>query len=222
MIWSRRRWLPLTVLIGAVGLLVASIVWTASAGWGPAALGPGGAGPAMMGPGGMMGSDMGGAIAGNGPVRDLDGAHRAAQRFADRWGLSVGEVMQFDNGFYAELAQPSGALATEVLIDPRSGAVQIEYGPAMMWNTAYGMRPARAGAVNISAEQAKEIADRWLDANRRGEHVGQPEVFPGYYTLHTLRGDQTMGMLSVNDTTGKVWYHAWHGRFIAMTEHDTR
>jgi hypothetical protein len=32
-----------------------------------------------------------------------------------------------------------GEAATEVLIDPRSGAVWIEYGPAMMWNTRYGM-----------------------------------------------------------------------------------
>jgi hypothetical protein len=66
----------------------------------------------------MMGPGMGGAaIAGEGPVRGLDDAERAAARFADRWGLTVGEVMQFDNGFYAELADPSGTLATEVLID---------------------------------------------------------------------------------------------------------
>jgi hypothetical protein len=51
--------------------------------------------------------------------------------------------MQFDNGFYAELVDQAGNGATEVLVDPRSGAVQIEWGPAMMWNTAYGMHPAR-------------------------------------------------------------------------------
>jgi hypothetical protein len=26
-------------------------------------------------------------------------------------------------------------------------------------------------------------------------------------------------MLSVHATTGAVWYHTWHGRFIAMQEH---
>jgi hypothetical protein len=140
-------------------------------------------------------------------VRDLDGAEEAATRLADRWGLSVGEVMQFDNGFYAELTDPSGNLATEVLVDPNSGNVQVEYGPAMMWNTAYGMRPARAGVATISGEQAQAIADR-LAANRPGEHAGTADAFPGYYTLHTLRGDQVVGMLSVNATTGAVWYHS--------------
>jgi hypothetical protein len=131
----------LTVLIAAVGVLVASIVWVAGAGWGP-----------VMGPGGMMGTGMGGvAVAGTGPVRSVDDAKRAAARFADRWGLTVVEVMQFDNGFYAELADPSGNLATEVLVDPRTGAVQVEFGPAMMWNTTYGMHPARAGAATVTA-----------------------------------------------------------------------
>jgi hypothetical protein len=215
MIWLRRRWLPLVVLVGAVGLLTASIVWTAAAGTGW--------GPTLVGPGGMMGPGMGGvAITGDGPVDSLDDAERAAARLADRWGLTVGEVMQFDNGFYAELADPSGALATEVLIDPRTGGVQVEYGPAMMWNTAYGMHPARPGAATVTGAQAQAIADRWLQANRAGEHPGTPDAFPGYYTLHTLRGERVVGMLSVHATTGAVWYHSWHGRLITMTDHDTK
>jgi hypothetical protein len=129
--------------------------------------------------------------------------------------------MQFDNGFYAELVDPSGDLATEVLVDPRTGGVQVEFGPAMMWNTAYGMHPARAGAASIGGEQAQAKADRWLQANRSGERAGGADAFPGYYTLHTLRGDQVVGMLSVNATTGAIWYHTWHGRFIAMNDPDT-
>lgn len=217
MTWLRHRWLPLTVLVTAVGLLVGSIAWVVGAGWMPTVMGPGG----MMGPG-MMGPGMGGmAIVGDGPVRDLEGAERAADRFADEWGLTVGEVMQFDNGFYAELAEPSGDLATEVLIDPRSGAVQVEFGPAMMWNTTYGMHPAGAGAATVSGEEAQAIADRWLQANRPGEHAGEADAFPGYYTVHTLRGDQVAGMLSVNAATGAVWYHNWHGDFVAMQDHDS-
>jgi hypothetical protein len=168
----------------------------------------------MMG-GGMMAP----GISGAGPVRSLDDAQRAAGRFADRWVLTVGEVMQFDNGFYAELVEPPGDLATEVLIDARTGGVQVEFGPAMMWNTAYGMHPARAGTATISPDRAQVIAERWLDSNRPGEHAGDADAFPGYYTLHTLRGDQTVGMLSVHAATGAVWYHSWHGRFIAITEH---
>jgi hypothetical protein len=26
------------------------------------------------------------------------------------------------------------------------------------------------------------------------------------------------GMLSVNASTGQVWYHSWHGRFIARED----
>jgi hypothetical protein len=208
MTWLRGRWLPLSVLVAAAGLLIASMAWASGGGWGPY-------GTSKLGHGGMMGP----AISGDGPVRSLGDAERAAGRFADRWGLTVGEVMQFDNGFYAELVDPSGDLASEVLIDPRTGGVQVEFGPAMMWNTAYGMHPARVGAAAIEGEQAQAIADRWLRSNRPGEHAGEADVFPGYYTLHTLRGDQIVGMLSVHAGTGAVWYHSWHGRFIAMTEH---
>ena len=242
---GRRRWLPLTVLVGAVGLLVASIVWGAGPGWGsgvtgPGAVGPGGVygpgvmgpggvyGPGAVGPGGMMGSAIGGgmgglAIAGEGPVGSLDDAGRAAARFADRWGLTVGEVMQFDNGFYAELVDQSGNLATEVLIDPSTGAVQIEYGPAMMWNTAYGMGGGmmgggvqQPGAGVLSPERARSIADSWLQQQGSGLRADEADALPGYYTLHTLRGDQVEGMLSVHSTSGAVWYHGWHGSFIAM------
>jgi hypothetical protein len=82
------------------------------------------------------------------------------------------------------------------------------------------MHPGGAGTSTVSGEQAQAIADRWLQANRPGENAGEADAFPGYFTVHTLR-DEVVGMLSVNAATGAVWYHAWHGRFIAMNEHDT-
>jgi hypothetical protein len=203
MTWLRRRWLPLAVLVAATATLAASIAWAVrSTAWSPVV--------------GMMGT----AVPGNGPVRSLAAADRAAARFGEQWQLSVGEVMQFDNGFYAELVDPTGNRATEVLIDPATGAVGVEWGPAMMWNTRYGMHPARtSGQPSIGPDQARRLADVWLNDNRRGEHADEPEAFPGYFTLHTLRGDRIVGMLSVHATTGAVWYHTWHGRFIAMQEH---
>lgn len=202
MSWLRRRWLPLTVLVAATAALLASIVWAA-------------AGTTRWPAGGMMGP----AVSGHGPVRDLAGAKGAAQRFADRWGLHVGEVMQFSDNFYAELLDPAGNRATEVLVDPGSGAVGIEPGPAMMWNTSYAMmHPAVSGAATVTSEQARQIADRWLQRNKPGLQAGEAEPFPGYYTLHTLRGDQIVGMLSVHAASGAVWYHTWHGRFIGMQE----
>jgi len=37
-------------------------------------------------------------------------------------------------------------------------------------------------------------------------------------TLHIINGGQVTGMLSVNAYTGAVWYHTWHGAFIASSE----
>ncbi|HWQ23192.1 MAG TPA: hypothetical protein VNK94_03705 [Gaiellaceae bacterium] len=127
----RQKTVPLVVLLAATAGLVLSVGWAVAradrsdGGWMMSRYGPG-----MMG---YAPSDAGR------PVRDLADAKRQAQRFADRLGLEVGEVMRFTNHYYAELVEKDGRLATEVLVDPASGAVSLEYGPAMMWNTRYGM-----------------------------------------------------------------------------------
>jgi hypothetical protein len=152
-------------------------------------------------------------------VDDLAEARDRAEEFADTLApdLRVGEVMRFTNNYYAELEESDGALATEVLVDPSTGAVQLEFGPAMMWNTRYGMM-ARAGApTQISPEQAQQIAQAWAD-DRDGLTVAEPDIFPGYYTLHTLNDDRIEGMLSVNAITGTVWDHNWHGDFQEISE----
>lgn len=182
--------------------------------------GPGGAmhgGPMHGGMGTAMGSYV---LPGTGArVDSLEAARQRAQVFADRWQLRAGEVMEFDNGFYAELDTTEGQHATEVLIDRKTGTVQTEYGPAMMWNTRYGMHPGQATApVSVSPVEAARIAQRWLDDHRKGLIAQEPEQFPGYYTLHTTRDGEISGMMSVNAYTGKVWYHTWHGRYIALSE----
>jgi len=146
--------------------------------------------------------------------------HRAATAAAGQ-SLHPGEVIWFDNGFYVELKDAAGNSATEVIVDPGSGAVSTEPGPAMMWNTRYGMRgPAGASAVaTVSAGQARQIATAWLAANLPGRLAQPPDSYPGYYTMETTTaGGIVNGMLSVNATTGQVWYHSWHGRFIAKDD----
>jgi hypothetical protein len=203
------------------------------------------AGPGMMGY----------APAGAGtPVRDIAGARQQAGRFAAALKLRVGEVMRFTRNYYAELLEPNGAKATEVLVDPRSGAVWIEYGPAMMWNTRYGMtsrfsfrgpggmmggygpgmmgggpsavggmmgggtpQVRRSSRTRLSGAQARRLADRWLSTQSPVLRAGAADAFPGYYTHHVLKGSRIAGMLSVNATSGAVWYHWWHGRFVATT-----
>jgi hypothetical protein len=235
---------PLVVLVAAVTALVASVGWAV-------ARADDGNGSWMMSRygSGMMGYSASGA---GEPVRDLAGAKRQAQRLADRLGLRVGEVMRFTNNYYAELAEQNGRLATEVLVESASGAVYLEYGPAMMWNTRYGMvsdsrlrgtggmmgsgmmggqgsgtmgggyadptwTPG-ANEADVSPAKAQRLAQRWLDGQSSNLTTGEPDVFPGYYTLHVLNDGKVTGMLSINAATGAVWSHWWHGRFVSMLE----
>jgi hypothetical protein len=87
----------------------------------------------------------------------------------------------------------------------------------MMWNTGYGPHATTsAPASRISPNQARQAADRWLKSQGDGLTTATPDAFPGYYTLHTIRGGKISGMLSVNAYTGAIWYHSWHGTYIAM------
>ena len=151
-------------------------------------------------------------LAGDGqPVTTIAQARaRAAQAGGSR-GLHPGEVIQFTDNFYVELKDSTGAATTEVLVDPSSGAVQTEPGPAMMWNTG-----SRTGTVTEA--QSRQIATAWLASNRPAESVTSIDAYPGYYTVDTVANGKVTGMLSVNATTGAVWYHTWHGPFIDMED----
>jgi hypothetical protein len=81
------------------------------------------------------------------PVHTLAAARTEAQRFASQLGLRVNEVLQFKRNFYARLVDTAGNGATEVLVDPSTGTVSTEYGPAMMWNTRYGMMNSTAATT---------------------------------------------------------------------------
>jgi hypothetical protein len=234
---TAKRFALVAVVSAALAALLTTAVWAASRsttsgsvsgnGYGGPGMMGGGSGTGMMGGygTGMMGGHGAGMMGGYGLPGDgrrvdtLDEARQRAQAFADTLGLRVGEVMQFSNGFYAELITVDGRGATEVLVNPRGGGVQLEYGPAMMWNTSYGMhRTAVSGAARISPVEAQAIAQRWLDDQRPGLRAGEPEEFPGYVTFDTLRDGKTTGMMSVNTATGAVWYHTWHGQYLAMSE----
>jgi hypothetical protein len=146
-------------------------------------------------------------VGGVGRMGGLPGDGRAvgslveAARRAEEFGrlltrdLRVGEVMRFTDYYYVELEEASGAKATEVLVDPASGAVQLEFGPAMMWNTRYGMMTA--GTPDTTAQvdpgRARDLANRWLTARDSGSTADEPETFPGYDTLHVSRAGRVEG-----------------------------
>lgn len=170
-------------------------------------------------PGTATGMMSGYSVPGDGrQVDSLVTARQRAQLMADRLGLRTGEVIQFSNGFYAELVDSNGKGAVEVLVDPVNGAVRIGGGPAIMWNTRFGMHYAWAGAPVVSAADAQRRAQQWLDDQRPALAVEASRPFPGYYTLQTTRDGELVGMISVNAVTGSVWYHTWHGSFVRLSE----
>lgn len=199
--------------------------------------GPGsGYGAGMMGGYGPRGTMQGWARGNqNGPAISIDQAQKDVQAYVAQLGnpdLAVSEVMEFQNNFYAIVKEKSTGLgAYEVLINKWTGVVTPEPGPNMMWNTKYGVMgqnswmsrwmgySAQTGAMTVSVDQAKQIAQRWLDRYQPGSTVETvPDTFYGYYTMHTLKQGKITGMLSVNGYSGQVWYHTWHGAFIQMKE----
>jgi hypothetical protein len=175
--------------------------------------------------GGMMsGSVMGSMgmvwLPGDGvAVPSIPAARARATSAAKAAGLHAGEVMWFDNGFYVELKDSAGQPATQVIVDPRTGAVSTEQGPAMMWNTRFGMMRADGGSAGpVSSTKARGIATLWLAANRPGATIKSIDAYPGYVTLDLQRNGVVSGMMSVNSSTEAVWYHTWHGAFIAMED----
>jgi hypothetical protein len=194
--------------------------------------------------GGMMGGRFGQGSVNQGEPISLEQAQRAVQAYVDSTGnndLVVAELMEFQYNFYAIVEEQStGIGAFEVLVDKYTGTVFPEHGPNMMWNTKYGMMAGGghgmmggmmggqygpswsepAGEPTVTAEQAEEAGQAWLDRNQPGSTVGHPDEFYGYYTLHTEKDGTVTGMLSVNAYTGQVWYHNWHGDFIQMRELD--
>ena len=72
----------------------------------------------------------------------------------------------------------------------------------------------------MSSDRAREIANAYVGRVSPGTQAGEAERFYGYYTLDTEKEGEVTGMLSVNGYSGEVWYHSWHGPFIAMEEED--
>ncbi len=163
---------------------------------------------------------------------DIHDAQEAVEAYIQDIGfddLEIAELMEFEHNFYAIVREhDTGIGAMELLVDKTTGAVGPERGPNMMWNARYGMH-RRSGMMgsqtsetnSLSEAQVLESAQRWLDANRSGVVVEEhADPFYGYYTIHTMKDGEIEGMLGVHGTTGRVWYHSWHGDFVQMIENE--
>lgn len=166
----------------------------------------------------------------------LDQAEQVARNYLEHVSandLALSEVMAFDNHFYAAIEEQDGGVhAMELLIDRFSGRVVPEPGPNMMWNAKYGhmrtpmmggmMGRRTSGSMSLSATEARQAAQRFLDEAQPGTQAGEPDRFYGYYTLHALRDERVVGMLSVHGDNGQVWAHSWHGEYLGMRQFEPK
>ena len=139
--------------------------------------------------------------------------------------LKVAQVEEYTQNFYVQIVEKNtGVGAFEQLINKYTGALSPEPGPNMMWNTKYGMMStgmmglyatAPTATMPVNATQAAANAQQYLNSYYAGTKVGDVTTFYGYFTIEVLQGGTTYGMISVNGYTGQVWYHTWHGTFIA-------
>jgi hypothetical protein len=158
-------------------------------------------------------------------------------------GFTAAEVMAFTSNDYVAVHDPSGKPAFELVTNLRTNWV-MEEPPSMMWNNRYGVIHGlgrtispmmggsmiggswngwygSAGSKVTTTAEAVAVANRWLAEASAGERVAADAggsamgKFPGYYTFDTTVNGKTHSMLSVNASTGAVWYHGWHGAFLA-------
>jgi hypothetical protein len=216
----------LALFVGIIGLILVA-----------PALASGSAAGVPTGVSGMMGMAgiMGGPVAPSATPIGVERAAANARAYIASLGdpnLQLSEVMEFSANYYAQaIERNTGTHAFELLVDKYAGLVFPEMGPNMVWNIKYGMmggmmrwRGFGAGStaeMTIGPAQAQQNAREYLRTQGLPLDVGQPDVFYGYYTLHTLRDRQIEGMLSVNGYTGQVWYHTWHGPFVQEVEYPT-
>lgn len=141
--------------------------------------------------------------------------------------FEIDDIFVYSNSdyYFSIIEEETGRGAMELLVNPVTGYVYPEYGPNMMWNTKYGMHGSSGyggmmgnffinndGEEILTEQEALENANAYLEelnANLVAEEEGH--VFYGYYTFHVNDGETLKGMMSVNSSTGDVWYHNWHG-----------
>lgn len=149
---------------------------------------------------------------------------------AGRGGAGTGLGGMMGPGFSGGIMSPgSGATGTGMMGPGMVGPGFGPMGPGMMGG-GYGYGPGGSGRFGagpgfapttkpqVTAAQAKTIAQTFLDTRVPGTKVRNVDTFPGYYTLDITRDGKVAGMLSVNAYTGQVWYHAWHGTFVQEKE----
>jgi hypothetical protein len=105
----------------------------------------------------------------------------------------------------------------------------------MMWNQKYGRmmnsmmdgmpggmkgreRRIKDPNMTVTPDAATTAANQFLRERFTRSLIvaGPPDSFYGFYSfdVNDVSTGAKYGMLSVNGSTGQVWYHTWHGDFI--------
>ena len=168
---------------------------------------------------------MGGRVNSSGEQLTPDQILADVENYLEGYGnnLQVADIFVFtDADYYVSVEEKdTGRGAIELLVNPYTGQIYPEPGPNMMWNEKYSMMMGGSFRYNANATdtatvnrtEAVKITDDFVKS-QLGEAFSVPgdgHAFYGYYTFHIEENGKTIGMLSVNDTTGEVWYHDWHG-----------
>jgi hypothetical protein len=185
---------------------------------------------------GMMGSGMMGGWGSNGATNGaaitLDQAVTQMQSYVASIGnpdLKLVEVEEYTLNFYGVVQEKStGTDAFQIIEDKFGGTVYPEMGPNMMWNTKYSPMARMmgglwfgvpSGKMTVSVDQARAGANEFLKKYMPNTSLeAATDTYYGYYNIDVLQNGKTYGMLSVNGYSGAVWYHTWHGEFVAARE----
>lgn len=180
----------------------------------------------------------------DGAMVTMEDAIEIAGRFMGALGngaLALDEVEEWEFNYYVVVKEsaPSRYKAFQLIIDKWTGSVMPEPGPSMMWNQKYGrmmntMTEGMPGHMNrrdrkiteptftVTPEDAASSANKFLRERFRRALVveGIPDVFFGFYNfdVNDAATGVKYGMLSVNGSTGQIWYHTWHGSFVQGRE----
>ena len=176
-----------------------------------------------------------------GKLMDIEDIEKSVEEYILNFEdeLQIGDIFVYeDTDYYVSIEEvETGKGAMELLVNPYTGFIYPEHGPNMMWNEKYGMHGK--GHMMWRGRRDYESGEyRWYFPNeqqiQKGEAVhkaneyiqqyfdsdaftdGQGHDFYGYYTFHIKKGEDTVGMLSVNQYTGDVWFHSWHGEIVEV------
>lgn len=157
--------------------------------------------------------------------------------------LGIASMQEYSNMYYVQVVeQNNGTGAFELAVNKTTGVITPMQGPTMMWNMKYGvtstgmmsylystsssggmmggngmmqwLRGTPTTNMAISMEQAKTLAQQYLDANYTGTTVGQATTYYGYYTMQILNDGHVVGMMGVYGNTGQVMNYTWMGTYM--------